>query len=402
MNNDGATGSGNPEQFFNCAEITILASGTPSPTSSNQPTPSPTVSTSPTVSHEPSSQEPTDGPTLSAPPTRSPVSGPPPCVAEYADCTYNESNCCQGFTCTQVDMAGYKRCLSTCNAPGPTTPMPVGYTSPPTPPFATPKPTNFPLPPSPTEGCCTLNLKDCKPNDEYCNSDQNTCEGPCGKLWLPTGALNGCIALWEEGCTTDDDCCLHAECRSNGHCESDDPWLQNGDNPMTSSPTVSNAPSHSPTPKPTTQPVTPMPTGSPSTPIPSKSPSPPPSSAPTTRMPSSSPTTRSPTLSFDATYSDLVRVNQVGYLRYATKIGVIVDDSTVSREFQVQDSTGSVLLTGTTSVYGADGASEDNVHQADFTGLETLGAYRLVVGGIGSSLEFSIAPNLEQYLQSRA
>ena len=87
-------------------------------------------------------------------------------------------------------------------------------------------------------------------------------------------------------------------------------------------------------------------------------------------------------------------MNQVGYLRYATKIGVIVDDSTVSREFQVQDSTGSVLLTGTTSVYGADGASEDNVHQADFTGLETLGAYRLVVGGIGSSLEFSIAPNL--------
>ena len=87
-------------------------------------------------------------------------------------------------------------------------------------------------------------------------------------------------------------------------------------------------------------------------------------------------------------------MNQVGYLRYATKIGVIVDDSTVSREFQVQDSTGSVLLTGTTSVYGADRASEDNVHQADFTGLETLGAYRLVVGGIGSSLEFSIAPNL--------
>ena len=220
LNNDGATGSGNPEQFFNCAEIAILASGTPSPTSSKQPSPSPTVSTSPTVSHEPTSQEPTNGPTLSAPPTRSPVSGPPPCLAEYADCTYNESNCCQEFTCTQVDMAGYdKRCLSTCNAPGPTTPKPVGYTSPPTPPFATPttpKPTNFPLPPSPTEGCCTLNLKDCKPNDEYCNSDQQTCEGPCGKLWLPTGPSNGCIALWEEGCTTDDDCCLHAECRPGG------------------------------------------------------------------------------------------------------------------------------------------------------------------------------------------
>lgn len=351
LNNDGATGSGNPEQFFNCAEITVLPSGTPSPTSSHQPSPSPTVSTSPTVSHEPTSQEPTNRPTLSHSPTKSPMSGPPPCLDEYADCTYNESNCCQGYTCTQVDAAGYdKRCLSTCNALEPTPPV----TPKPTPPV-TPKPTNSPSPPAPAEGCCTLNLKDCKPNDINCNSNQETCEGPCGKLWLPSGPLTGCIALWNGGCTTDDDCCQHAECRPNGQCESDDPWLQNGDNPMTSSPTVLNAPSHSPTPK---------------------------------------PTSAGPTLSFDGTYSDKIRVNQVGYLRYANKIGVIVDDSTVAREFQVQDSTGAVLLTGTTSVYGLDGASQDHVHQADFTSLETFGAFKLVVDGIGSSLEFNIAPNL--------
>lgn len=38
---------------------------------------------------------------------------PSSCFVEYADCT-NESNCCKGYTCTQVDMAGDKRCLSAC------------------------------------------------------------------------------------------------------------------------------------------------------------------------------------------------------------------------------------------------------------------------------------------------
>ena len=39
---------------------------------------------------------------------------PSSCFVEYADCTNNESNCCKGYTCTQVDMAGDKRCLSAC------------------------------------------------------------------------------------------------------------------------------------------------------------------------------------------------------------------------------------------------------------------------------------------------
>jgi endoglucanase len=92
--------------------------------------------------------------------------------------------------------------------------------------------------------------------------------------------------------------------------------------------------------------------------------------------------------------SDKVRVNQVGYLRYASKIGVIVDSSTSPLEWQVQDSVGSVILAGDSDPFGFDDASGDDVHQVDFSDLTDLGTYKLVVNGIGASLEFAIAPSL--------
>ena len=93
-------------------------------------------------------------------------------------------------------------------------------------------------------------------------------------------------------------------------------------------------------------------------------------------------------------YSSSVRVNQVGYLRAATKVGVIVSSASTPLEWQVQDDSGSVVLSGSTTPFGFDEASGDNVHQADFSQIEQLGSFRLVVDGIGSSLTFSIAPSL--------
>merc|ERR1711862_272656 len=91
----------------------------------------------------------------------------------------------------------------------------------------------------PTNGgdaCCTINLRDCHhPVGNFCRLSQENCEGPCGKLWLPHGPLDGCIALWEQGCSSDSDCCQHGECRS-GTCESDDPWLKDP-SPPTKNPT---------------------------------------------------------------------------------------------------------------------------------------------------------------------
>lgn len=85
-----------PEQFFNCAEVAILPYGTSSPTTSPKPTSTPT----------------TAKPTISKAPTKSPiVGGTPSCKAEWVDCTYDWAGCCDGLQCTQVDAAGYGRCL---------------------------------------------------------------------------------------------------------------------------------------------------------------------------------------------------------------------------------------------------------------------------------------------------
>ena len=365
---DGTRGTTWPEQFFNCAEISVQSSGTSSPTISPKPTGAPTTSS----------------PTISEMPTNSPVvGGPPPCLAEYADCTYDWQNCCQGFTCIQIDAAGYGHCLrDTCNGPPPTY-NPPPSTPPPSPPSPTPPTGNG-------EACCTINLKTCHHEEgNFCRLTQENCEGPCGKLWLPDGPLDGCIALWESGCSVDADCCQHGECRA-GSCESDDPWLKNGVTPTTPSPTNAPVPSNPPTLQPTPAPSTANPTNPP---VPTN---------PPTLPPTNPPSTRSPTLSFNSEYSDKIRVNQVGYLRFATKIGIIVDDSTVPKEFQVQDSSGSVVLASTTDVYGPDGASGDHVHQADFSNLDVLGAYKLVVDGIGASLEFNIAPSLYSDLPHEA
>ena len=121
-----------------------------------------------------------------------------------------------------------------------------------------------------------------------------------------------------------------------------------------------------------------------------------------TNYPTVSPTTDPPDSGFLDTYSDKVRVNQVGYLPLATKVGIIVDDSADALEWQVQDASGSVVLSGTTAVYGDDGASGDHVHQADFSPLSDLGAYRLVVARIGGSLEFRVAPILYPNLLHKA
>lgn len=95
-------------------------------------------------------------------------------------------------------------------------------------------------------------------------------------------------------------------------------------------------------------------------------------------------------------------MNQVGYLRYASKVGVIVDSSSTPLEWQIQDAVGAVVLAGLTIPFGFDDASEDEVHQADFSDLEDLGVYKLVVDGIGASLEFAIAPSLYSNLPHEA
>ncbi|KAL7481886.1 hypothetical protein ACHAW6_007574, partial [Cyclotella cf. meneghiniana] len=106
---DGSRDTTSPEQFWNCAEVKILPSGTRSPTVSPKPTNTPTTA-------RPVSSRPSKSPGI--------------CIAEWKDCTSDQSSCCEGYKCTQVDPTGSSLCLAdtcTCN-PSPPTPSTLAPT----------------------------------------------------------------------------------------------------------------------------------------------------------------------------------------------------------------------------------------------------------------------------------
>ena len=216
---------------------------------------------------------------------------------------------------------------------------------------------------------------------------------------LPPVSTPSCLLEWAD-CTYDwSGCCDGLKCTQVneagwGTCLVDTCTDEDPTPPPTNAPTppVTNAPTPPPTVPVPTNPPTSNPTNVPTPPSPTPNPTSNPTNQPTPVPP---PTTSSPIGSaFPAVESDKVRVNQVGYLRYASKIGVIVDSSTSPLEWQVQDSVGSVILAGDSDPFGFDDASGDDVHQVDFSDLTDLGTYKLVVNGIGASLEFAIAPSL--------
>jgi endoglucanase len=101
--------------------------------------------------------------------------------------------------------------------------------------------------------------------------------------------------------------------------------------------------------------------------------------------------------------SDSIKVNQVGYLPAATKIGFAgnwlgdLGPMPVDADcFEVIDAdTGAVVLSGSLVLRAAaDVESGEDVHTADFSMLTTPGRYRLRVPGIGVSHPFRIADDV--------
>ena len=81
-----------------------------------------------------------------------------------------------------------------------------------------------------------------------------------------------------------------------------------------------------------------------------------------------------------------IRVNQVGYLPNLPKLATVVSTSTTALTWQLKNSGGTVVATGSTSVFGNDAASGDSVHIADFSSYTTSGTnYTLVVGSVVSN-----------------
>jgi endoglucanase len=76
-----------------------------------------------------------------------------------------------------------------------------------------------------------------------------------------------------------------------------------------------------------------------------------------------------------------VRVNQVGYLPNLPKLATVVNSSTSPLTWQLKNSGGTVVASGSTTVFGNDAASGEQVHLADFSAFTTPGTgYTLVVG----------------------
>ncbi|MEX2460576.1 MAG: glycoside hydrolase family 9 protein [Paenibacillaceae bacterium] len=88
-----------------------------------------------------------------------------------------------------------------------------------------------------------------------------------------------------------------------------------------------------------------------------------------------------------------IRIDQVGYLPDAPKIGMIIGDSMdVFEVFNVN--TNQAALTGKLSAAVEDVNSGDSVRSADFSAVDKPGTYILRVAGAGDSYPFTIGDNV--------
>jgi endoglucanase len=101
-----------------------------------------------------------------------------------------------------------------------------------------------------------------------------------------------------------------------------------------------------------------------------------------------------------------VRLNQTGYYPKGKKRATIVNESTTPITWLLKDKDDTVLLTGTTTVFGKDSASRDFVHIADFSAIKTIGeGYTLSVGINGEehkSHPFTISKDLYAAMKYQA
>ncbi|ACL76725.1 glycoside hydrolase family 9 protein [Ruminiclostridium cellulolyticum] len=99
--------------------------------------------------------------------------------------------------------------------------------------------------------------------------------------------------------------------------------------------------------------------------------------------------------------TNVVRLNQEGFYPNADKIATVVSSSTTPINWQLVNSAGTAVLTGKSTVKGADHASGDNVHIIDFSSYKTAGTgYKIVTDvpvtniGDNGSMPFNISNDI--------
>ncbi len=99
--------------------------------------------------------------------------------------------------------------------------------------------------------------------------------------------------------------------------------------------------------------------------------------------------------------TNVVRLNQEGFYPNSQKTATVVSTSTTPINWQLVNSAGSAVLTGKSTVKGADHASGDNVHIIDFSSYKTVGTgYKIVTDvpvsktGDNESMKFNISNDI--------
>jgi len=243
---------GAPEQFWNCAEVSII-SGEPTPPTPATPSPTPGLRNTP-------------APIKVVP---NPSGIPFPCCSWHSDyceqpyndwCHASQSNC---NTCSGLWRDPYNQ-----PQPAPTAP---------TPPMPSPT-TSFPPTDIPTTGipCCSINLKDCMSWCTECHKSKEACESEANTFWMLWGEPkdpDSCIAITYSCVGHGKPCCHGMICDPD---KSSAPCIVDSSPPVSSPtlPPVSSAPVPDPTNLSTKAPV-PMPVSVP-TATPQKAPTNPP------------------------------------------------------------------------------------------------------------------------------
>jgi len=98
--------------------------------------------------------------------------------------------------------------------------------------------------------------------------------------------------------------------------------------------------------------------------------------------------------------TDLIRINQIGYLPDASKSAVVSGEGTAFHLITAADS--AVVYTGKLSQSEQDSVTGEDISLADFSTFRVPGEYRLAVEGIGASYPFHIALGLYDELDRAA
>jgi endoglucanase len=94
-----------------------------------------------------------------------------------------------------------------------------------------------------------------------------------------------------------------------------------------------------------------------------------------------------------------IRLNQTGYQPAAPKIATVVHPATTPLPWQLRNAANTVVLSGTTTVFGMDAASGDHVHQANFSALTTPGTGYTLHVGTDTSYPFDISRTIYHSLK---